>query len=151
MYRAHHLASFIPCFSLFPSFQFWFLWKSLAGYLFRDVLRSCLSQSHRLAILPFFPSGQNPVLPVWKLFVAIPFSYFSILVPRGASHLRHERLLVISSFFARSFGAYGFYSISYLLFCLFLSNCFKLPLTVLTCLEGSAPLSSCWGSWLFFL
>ena len=154
MYRAYHSAGSISCFSLFPSLQLWFLWKFMAGYLFRDVLRSCLSRSHRLAVLLFCLFSQPGGIPFCGFEsrpLPFPFSYFSILVPRDASHLRHKRSLVISSFLAGLFGACGFYSVSYFSFCPFLSNCLNLPLTLLIRLGGSAPLDGRWGSWLFLL
>ena len=81
-----------------------------------------------------------------------PFSYFSILVPRGASHLRHGKSLVISSFFLLGLLALVASTLFLVFFsCPFLSNCLNLPLTVLMRLEGSAPLGGCWGSWLFSL
>ena len=126
----------------------------MAGYLFRDVLRSCLSRSHRLAVLLFCLFSQPGGIPFCGFeshLLPFPFLYFSILVPRGAFHLRHKRSLVISSFLAGLFGACGFYSVSYFSFCHFLSNCLNLPLTVLMRLGGSTPLGGRWGSWLFLL
>ena len=79
----------------------------------------CPSRSHRLAVLPFCPFSHLGGIPFCQLesrLLPFPFSYFSILVPRDASHLRHERSLIISSFLAGSFGACGFYSVSYFLF-----------------------------------
>ena len=62
----------------------------------------CPSRSHRLAVLPFCPFSYLGGIPFCQLesrLLPFPFSYFSILVPRDASHLCHERSLVISSFF----------------------------------------------------
>ena len=118
------------------------------------MLRSCLSRSLCLAVLPFCFFSQSGGIPFCR-FESRPllflFLYFSIMVPRGASHLRHERSLILSSFLAGSFGACGFYSVSYFSFCPFLSNCLNLSLTVLMHLGGSAPLGGRWGSWLFLL
>ena len=67
-----------PVFSFFPSFQLWFLWKSMAGYLLWDMLRYALSISPfgSSPFSPFFPSGRNPILPIWKSSVAIPLFVF---------------------------------------------------------------------------
>ena len=118
------------------------------------MLRSRLSQSHCLAVLPFCLFSQSGGIPSCRFEsrpLPFPFSYFSILVPRGASYLHHERLLILSSFLAGSFGACGFYSVSYFSFCPFLSNCLNLSLTLLMRLGGSTPLGGRWGSWLFLL
>ena len=126
----------------------------MTDYLFWDMLRSHLSWSHCLAVLPFCLFSQPGEISFCKFEshpLPFPFLYFPILVPRGASHLLLERLLILSSFLARLFGACGFYSVSYFSFCPFLSNCLNLPWTVLMHLGGSAPLGGRWGSWLFLL
>ena len=94
------------------------LWKSMTDYLFRNMLRSHLSRSHfwQLFFFIFFSQmGGIKFCRFESLPLLFPFLYFFMLVPRGASHMRHERSLILSSFLAGSFGAWegrGFPSIS---------------------------------------
>ena len=101
--------------------------------------------------LPFFPSGRNPILPIWKSSVAIPLF---VLLHSGSPRrfpLAPWEVAGYFLFFAGSFGTCGFYSVSYFLFLSFSFRTILIfLLTVLMCLEGPEPLGSCWGSWLFF-
>ena len=93
---------------------------------------------------PFsFPYGRNPVLPTWKPPVIILFFVF---LCSGSSRFFLLVPWEVAGFFWRlcSFALFLIF-----FFCLFLLSCLSLLLTV--CLEESAPLDGCWGSWLLIL
>ena len=101
--------------------------------------------------LPFFPSGRNPNLPFWKSPVAIPLF---IILYSGSPRCFPLAPWEVAGYFL--FLCWVFWH-WWLLLCflfsflvLFFRTVLIFLLTVLICLEGSAPPGSCWGSWLFF-
>ena len=51
-----------------------------------------------LLLYLFSQTGGIPLCRFESLLLLLPFLYFFILVPRGATHLRYERSLILSSF-----------------------------------------------------
>ena len=85
----------------------------------------------RLPLFPFFPIWAESCSAIFESRLLSFF--FPVLVPRGLFCLCHERSL---AFFLLLFLVF--------FFCLFLSSCPSLPLSL--CLKGSAPLDGSWGS-----
>ena len=142
-----------PVFHSFPLFSF----ESFESPWLVTYFRMCwgmpfsISTFSSSSFLPIFPSGRNPILPIWKLPVAIPL--FVLLHSGSPRRFPLAPLEVVGYFLYFLLGLLVLVaSALFLIFfsCPFLSNCLNLPLTVLMHLEGSVPPGGCWGSWLFF-
>ena len=95
---AHRPEGLVSLFFILSFLLVLFLWKSMADYLFRSMLRSRSSWSS------FWPSfffifflkwaeSYSAGLKVFRCYS--PFLYFFILVPRGATRLRYEKSLQV--------------------------------------------------------
>ena len=135
-----------PAFSFFPSFSF----NSFESPWLVTYFGMCWGMPFSILpfgsspFLPFFPSGQNPILPTWKSPVAIPL--FVLL--HSGSPIRFPLVPweVAGYFFFFLLGLLALMaSTLFLIFFSrpFLSSYLNLPLTVLMHLERSTPLGGC--------
>ena len=156
---AHRPEGSVSLFFILSFLLVLFLWKSMADYLFRSMLRSRSSWSS------FWPSfffifflkwaeSYSTGLKVFRCYS--PFLYFFILVPRGATRLRYEKSLQVFLLFFLLGHLILEKDVSILCFLcsfliLFLLSYLNPVLTIFTRLGDPEPFGNLRGSRLSFL
>ena len=145
MYCAHRPAGSVSLFFILSFLLVLFLWKSMVDYLFRNMLRSHLSQSNfwQFFFFTFFLKRAESHFVGLKVFRCYSFFYtssfwFPEVLPTCAMRGRWFFPLFLAGLFDAWEGR-GFSSIpcASSFFCLFLLNCLNILLTMLTRLGGS--------------
>ena len=129
----------------------------MTDYLFRNMLRSCLSRSHfwQFFFFIFFLRQAESHFAGLKVFCC--YSLFILLHSGSPRRFPLAPWEVADSFLFSCWVVWRLRRMWLLLcflcffFCPFLSNCLNLLLTVLTRLGGSEPFGGLWGSRLSFL
>ena len=145
MYCAHHPVDSVSLFFILSFLLVLFLWKSMADYLFWNMLRSRSSWSNfwpSFFFIFFLKRAEShsaglKVFCCYSLFYTSSF-WFPEVLPTCAMRGRW----FFPFFLVGSFDAWegrGLSSVSYVSFCIFLLNCLNLFLTVLTCLGDPEP------------
>ena len=113
-------------------------WLPISGYA--EVTPFWIPPFGSSSLLPFFPTRWNPILPVWKSFVAIPF--FILLYSGSPRRFLLVPWEVADSFLFSCWVVWRLWlsSVSRVsFFCPFFLNCLNLSLIVFIRLGGSEP------------